>query len=159
MKKIIAILILVMIFLTGCTIPEDDVILLIPKLNTIEKISDFMHENFYYKAQLFGTKSPQRMLHLGYGDCNDYSNFAAYMAHYNGIEVWQIQITWKHTLMMHFVSVYYVTGNYYLMDNWRLYNKTFETLHDAVLYDCVQQGQELNHYWIYEWNLQLIEKI
>jgi len=151
MKKIFLIIsILSILFLTGCGIfnlngwiwPEDDLefMAMIEELNTPQKISDYMKENFIYEAHALWTPSPYTLWKTKKGDCNDMSSYGSFIANWHDYETYQIQIFYKGTLLRHYIAVYVEDSGLSFTDN-QYYNLylpdayRFNTFKEIVEYD------------------------
>jgi len=122
MKKVI-ILILFTILLTGCgtfnldgfVMPDDlEFLAVVESLDTPEKICTYMKENFKWVSH-FSAYSPYQMwlanTKTKAGDCNDFSAFAVWVAHYHGYEVYQIRV--KLSLFRYHLLGVFVEGGFY----------------------------------------------
>lgn len=103
------------IVLTSCgmfnlgswTTPDDaEFIACIEKLDIPKKISDYMRQNFTYKAHMVYAPSPYEMWRDKKGDCNDMSTFGTFVANYHGYTTWQIKIFYKGTIHTHQIAIY-----------------------------------------------------
>lgn len=128
MKKII-LLIIILVFLTGCGIfnldgwvwPDDpEFLALIQELDTPYKISQYMRNNFTIEVHYYYAPNPYTLWKTGKGDCNDFATFGIFIANYHGYETYQIHIITQGDKESHFVAVYventlsYTDGMYYL---------------------------------------------
>jgi len=94
MKKII-LLIIILILLTGCSgiynlnifILPDDIgfMALIEELDIPEKICQYMADNFTREQHDYPL-TPYQLYITRKGDCDDFSNFAIFIANYHGYE-------------------------------------------------------------------------
>jgi len=151
MKKalLIIISILSIMFLAGCGVfnlngwvcPDDlEFIEVIEELNTPQKISDYMKENFIYEAHALWTPNPYTLWKTKKGDCNDFSTFGVFVANWHGYETYQIQIFYKGTLWRHYIAIYVEDGGLSFTDN-QFYNRylpdtyRFDTFEEIVEYD------------------------
>ncbi|GAJ14905.1 unnamed protein product, partial [marine sediment metagenome] len=106
-KALLIIFILSIIFLAGCSgifnlngwiWPDDlEFMALIEELDTPQKISDYMRENFIYKANVIYAPDPYTLWKTGEGDCNDLETFARFVANWHGYETYQIKIYYSGT--------------------------------------------------------------
>jgi len=163
MKKLLILLILLILFLTGCSIynlntfvlPDDaEFIALVQELDTPEKIGDYMLENFTYKPnsmllnpyQLFVTKN---------GNCDDFSLFITYIAHRHNYETYQILIEFP-LGKYHMIGVF-KEGNYYNISENTLYIEcfcnNFKEIMNFYLY------RDWISYIVYDYNMKIIEQV
>lgn len=167
MKKII-LLIIVLIFLTaGCgsydlnnfVLPDDgEFIKVIKSLNTPEKISDYMLNNFIYEAHNFYIPDPYTLWKIKKGDCNDFATFGVFVANYHGYETWQIKIYFKCTIDNHRIAVYKEDGGLSFTDN-QYYNRylpdffRFNNFRDIVQHNSGITLKVWTKYIVYDyWN-------
>jgi len=161
MKKIILISI-ILIFLTGCgglfnlnnfAIPDDiDFLNMIESLQTPEEICRYMADNFEFEDHAFKTLTPYELFILKKGDCDDFSAFATFIAHYHGYEVYQIKMEMSF-FINHAIGVFkegncYNVSNtiYYLNYEW----KDFEDIMNAFV--------NWKSYIVYDYNMNIVEK-
>lgn len=174
MKKALLIIgILSVIFLTGCSgifnlngfiVPEPgkaEFMTIVEKLDTPQKISDYMLENFTYQKHTFYAPSPYQLWLTKNGDCNDMSTFGVFMADYHGYETYQIQIFYKGTLWRHCIAVYVEEGGMSFTDNWYYFNNWgdwFETFKEIVEFDCKYfLGKELKKYIVKDYENNIVK--
>ena len=169
----IFIALLIIVCLSGCGIfnlnyfimPDDlEFIAVVESLDTPEKICQYMRENFEHVITFFAY-SPYQMWLLNtqtkYGDCNDYSTWAIFVANYHGYETYQICVDadygggWKHTLG---VFVEDVEGRYSYSSNDEHYNIHANTFKEIVDHHIKRRGIKLNNYKVYDYNMKLIER-
>ncbi|MBA7573780.1 hypothetical protein ES708_15578 [subsurface metagenome] len=115
-KALLIIFILSMIFLAGCGTfkidgwvwPEDDLdfMALVEELDTPQKISDYMMENFEYELHNLWTPTPYFLWKRGKGDCNDFATFGIFIANYHSYETYQIIIKFKGQNIGHAIAIY-----------------------------------------------------
>ena len=151
-KTFLIISILSVIFLTSCGIfnlngfivPEPgkaEFMTIVEKLDTPQKISDYMLENFTYQKHLFYAPSPYQLWLTKNGDCNDFATFGVFVTHWHGLnETYQIKIYYCGTIIKHFIAIYieddglsFTDCQYYnlcLPDGYR-----FNTFKEIVEYD------------------------
>ena len=126
MKKII-LLIIVLIFLTaGCglsnidcfVLPDDiEFLILIEELDTPQKISEYMQNNFDYEIHYIYTPDPYTLWQTKKGDCDDFSKFITFIANYHGYETYQIIIFYKNYIFPHVIAVFKENDRYNFSDN------------------------------------------
>lgn len=163
MKKLIIILMgFTLIFLSGCgicnltnfTIPDDIKFMeTVEKLSTPQEISDYMVENFTYKANPFSAISPYQLYTGRVGDCNDFTSFATYVANYHGYETWQILIFYKD--FKHQVAVCSEYNCFSFIDQY--YHCCFSKFSDIVNFDSEGRSIDWIKYIVYDYNNNIIE--
>ena len=143
--------------LTDYVPTNEEFLTVIESLDTPEKIVKYMSENFTYKLNWFAY-SPYQMWLLNtqdkYGDCNDYSTWAIFVAHYHGYEVYQIIISASYGL--HALGVF-VEDGYSYSDVWiyhPIHAKTFQCL---VNHHIETRGATLNSYKVYDYDMNLVK--
>jgi len=164
MKKVI-LLILILILLTGCGIfnlngwilPDDgEFLACIEKLDTPQKIGNYMLENFTYKAHNFYAPSPYKLWLTKNGDCNDFSTFGVFIADYHGYETFTIHI-FDNSLYSHMVAVYN-EDIWYSITNGRYYYFGFDDFREIVEYVCYIANRKWKKYIVYDFDMQVIEE-
>ena len=168
MKKVLLIIsILSIIFLAGCGVfdldgwvwPEDDLefMTLIEELDTPQKISDYMMENFEYELHNLWTPTPYFLWKRGKGDCNDFATFGIFIAHYHGYETYQIIISYSDTSIKHMIAVY-VEEELSFTDN-GLYHYGFDSFREIVEFDCKYYfwSKELKKYIVKDYENNIVE--
>lgn len=163
MKKIILIIILCL-SLSGCgifnmkyfTIPDDSEFrIVVESLDTPKEISEYMLDNFSYKAHLIYAPSPYLLWVGKKGDCNDFACFGTFTANYHGYEIWQIQIWYETTIFSHYLGVYN-EGKYSFTDN-RWYFYGFNSFKEIVNESGKHTGLEWKNYKVYDYDMKVIE--
>ena len=159
MKKII-LSILVLILLTGCGIfdlngfitPDDEeFITLVKELDTPQKISDYMIENFDYKAYDFTTLSPYELFLYKKGDCDIFAIFGQYIAYCHSYKTFTIHI-FDSSFYSHYVAVYDEDIYYSITDN-QYYYFGFENFKEIVEDVCRRRFKVWTKYIVYDyWN-------
>jgi len=168
MKKIILFLVLI-ILLSGCSLlnlndfvlPNDiEFINTIKTLDTPEKICNYMKDNFIYEPHAIYNLNPYQLWLTQKGDCNDFSTFATFIANYHNYTTYQIYIYFKGTFIAHVLAVYLENDKYTYSNNKAYYPINVSTFKEVVehYFDMVKE-YELNFYEIYDYNMNLIEKI
>jgi len=164
MKKYIIILILIALTLTGCGIynlnyfvlPDDlEFIQTIEELDTPLKITQYMFFNFDYKIQKYGVKTPYELWKTKKGDCNDFSNWVAFVGNYHGYEMYQLRLIKPG--INHWLGIFNIDGEYYYTDN-QFYCSTphasFKSIYD--FYNIIYNNKYIG-YQVYDYNTNLIE--
>ena len=168
MKKVLILILLLTIFLSGCGIfnlngwimPDDiEFLAVVESLDTPEKICTYMKENFTYKTHLIYAPDPYTFWKIKEGDCNDFETFARYVANYHNYETYQIKIYFKDTLVKHILAIY--KENYkYTYSNIKAYNpiytNTFKEVISHYFKTCFEY--ELQKYKVYDYENNLVEE-
>ena len=162
MKKII-LLILISILLTGCGIfdlngwiyPDDgEFLAVVESLNTPQKISDYMLENFTYKAYDFTALSPYELFLYKIGDCDIFAKFGEFIANSHGYETFTIHI-FDGSFYSHYVAVYNEDIWYSITDN-QYYYFGFENFKEIVEDVCRRRFKVWSRYIVYDyWNNEI----
>lgn len=178
MKKIV-LLILIVILLTGCVggmeigwydisnfvLPDDyEFLALIEKLSMPFWIAQYMQDNFEYEYCIYA-KSPYQLWKTKIGDCNDFSLFGTFIAHYNGWDTWQIRIicddfnhwlgvyrTEKEILYTYNETLYTYTSNQYYGG---YIQKDFESIVNIY---CKSNDRKWLKYEVYNYDMDIIEE-
>ena len=166
MKKLLFLFIILAVFLSGCgiynlslfTIPDDtEFLALIQELDTPEKISNYMLENFTYEIHDFYSPDPHTLYLTKKCDCNDFSTFGIFIADYHGYETFQIKI-YDNTLYQHYVAVYNEDIWYSITDN-QYYYFGFDNFKEIVDYDCYIRNKVWTKYIVYDYWNNIIEQV
>ena len=167
MKKLIVILLIISMFLTGCgifdlnkwTVPQDtEFIELVNTLNTPEKICNYMQDNFTYQYHSLYAPSPYKLWLTKNGDCNDFATFGIFIANYHGYETYTIKVYYKNTFKTHLLGVY-VEDMLSFSENW-IYRHGYDNFRDIVIYDMRFRPPDWTweSYKVYDFDNTLIEK-
>ena len=171
MKKLLILLILSVLFLSGCGVynlnyfvmPDDDEFLaLIIELNTPRKICQYMEDNFTYEVHSHYAPTPYVIWKTGKADCNDYVTFAQFIANHHGYETYHLLVTFtyndektKHSLGVYLENDKY---NYSNCTYYCLLNAT--SFEDIVIHNFRPPCEsEVISYEVYDYNNNLIEKV
>jgi hypothetical protein len=171
-KALLIISILSILFLTGCGLfnldgwlwPEDDLefMTMVKELDTPQKISDYMMSNFTYKEHKIYAPDPYTLWKTEKGDCNDFSTFGVFIAHWHGYETYQIEIYYSGTIKKHWIAVYIeedkmsFTDNQYYFNN---YGYFFDTFREIVEFDCKYfPDKELRKYTVNDYENNIVEE-
>ncbi len=166
-KALLIIFILSIIFSAGCCLfnldgwvwPEDDLefMAVVKGLDTPQKISDYMMENFEYELHDLWTPSPYFLWKRGKGDCNDFATFGAFVANYHNYETYLIKIFYKGTYKKHALAVY-VEEELSFTDN-RVYHYGFNSFKEIVEFDCKYYFwfKELKKYIVSDYENNIVE--
>jgi len=173
MKKILILLILLPLFLTGCAccgvynisnfvIPDDiEFINDIQELNTPCKICQYMADNITYEAHLYAV-DPYTFWQTKKGDCNDTAIFAVFVATYHGYSAWKAVIYFPEG--KHAIAIFKEPEGYSFSDNiWynpinTITSNCFKNFRECVEFDFLWKGDWF-FYKIYDYNNNLIEKV
>lgn len=159
MKKILLFLILI-IFLSGCSVfnlnnfvlPDDiDFIETIENLDTPEKICSYMKENFTYKENIFYNPDPYTLWSIQEGDCNDFCAFATFIANYHNYTTYQIVINFKGTFIKHILAVYLENDKYSYSNNKAYYPICASSFDEIVSHYFINHELELRSYKVYDY--------
>ena len=165
MKKVISLIIILILFtgLTGCgsynlsffIIPNDTKFLeTIGRLSTPSKISDYMIENFVYKANPFTAISPYTLWKTRVGDCTDFATFGAYIANYHGFTIYQLKIFYDN--FKHQIAIY-SENNFYSITTNQNYYCYFIDFIDIVNFDSIRRNATWSKYIVYDYDNNIIE--
>lgn len=170
-KKVFHVLILIFIstiFLSGCgvfnlgdfVLPDDvDFISCIETLDTPEKTCNYMKDNFIYKENLFYNPDPYELWLNPFGDCNDFVTFAIFATHYHHYPTWQIHIHFKGTFIKHILAVYLEDGKYNYSNIKAYCPICASSFNEIVLHYFINHELELKFYKVFDYDMNLIEKI
>lgn len=167
-KMKIILVILCFLLLSGCNtiydltnfiLPNDDEFTtIVLGLDTPQKISAYLTENFTYEMHLLYTPPPYQFWLNKKGDCNDFSTFAIFVANYHGIETYQIHIYYSNTSFSHFIAVF-VEDRLSFLDNW-IYNYGYDSFREIV--DADMQYRPSDWVWsvykVYDYNMGIIDR-
>lgn len=158
MKKII-LLAMILVFLVGCGTPPDngEFMACIEKLDTPEKIGDYMLENFEYEVHDFYTLEPYELWKTKKGDFDDFSAFGVFVADYHGYITWQIKI-YDDTWYKYYVAVYDEDIWYGITDN-RDYYYGFDTFREIVDHVCEIRDKVWIRYVVYDYWDDVVEEV
>jgi hypothetical protein len=161
MKKVILISI-ILIFLTGCgglynlnnfVLPDDlGFLTLIEELNTPEKISNYMLENFEYEPHIKNILTPYELYLIKKGDCDDLSNFIRFIANYHNFETYQIKIFYKNTVYYHAIAVFKENNRYNFSDNQYYFLVNYDNFFDIVQLN----SRRIHFYYGYIWTKYVV---
>ncbi|MBA7580991.1 hypothetical protein ES708_22890 [subsurface metagenome] len=140
---------------------DEQFVNVIEQLDTPQKICDYMYDNFTYKICL-GTSTPYEFYLDGLGDCSEYTNFAAVIAHYHGYEVYQLHIAYPFiafTTLSHVMPVYKIGNSYVYSDISFYINKFFPNFRELVVSEAIRQSKTWVDYIVYSWDrAEIIEE-
>jgi len=130
---------------------------LIKELNTPSLIGKYMGENFTYKYQAIGRKSPYQLYKEKIGDCNDFSYFATYIARKHNYEIYQIRMTRKESDIAHWLGVYVEEGKYAYSNNQYYSDIKFNNFKEIVDYYNKSKNRIWIEYKVYDYKMKILE--
>ena len=167
MKKIILV-ILSLIFLTGCSgiynlsnfiLPDDSEFLtLIKELDTPYKIGQYMLDNFELEEHPYITLTPYQLYLTKKGDCNDFGIFAQFIANFHGYETYQLLMElpiYMNGFPIWHMIIIYKENNCYTYSDLYFYNP-FEQCY-TCFNDIMQLYNEWEYYTVYDYDMNIIE--
>jgi uncharacterized protein YxeA len=165
MKKIILVIIS-LIFLTGCNglynlnnfvLPDNDEFLtLVQELDTPEKICQYMTDNFNTEIHPYIILTPYQLFKNKAGDCDDFSTFAQFVAHYHGYETYQIIISFSNKKYKHSIAVY--KENKYSFSDCEIYcSARYNNFSEIIKYDCWLRDEIWTKYIVYDYDMNIVE--
>jgi len=166
MKKLLILLMIFTLFLSGCglfnldgwLVPDDEEFLaVVESLDTPEKIGNYMLENFEYKSNNF-LLTPYQLYKSKVGNCDDFSNFAVFIANHHGYETNQILIEFPlyiYNSQYHMIGVF-KEGNYYNIFENTLYIECFCENFKEIMNFYLYHGWL--SYTVYDYNMNIIEQ-
>lgn len=168
MKKLLVLLIILTLFLSGCglcnlnnfILPDDtEFIALIEELDTPEKIGDYMLKNFTYQLHTLYVPNPYQLWLTKNGDCNDFATFGMFIANYHFYETYLIKI-FDETSLRHYISVYLENNCFSITDN-QYYYFGFKTFKEIVNFDSKYMipNRKWLKYIVYDYDMNVIEKV
>ena len=150
--KIIIFIIIISLFLIGCTplvydtdkfiMPDDrKFIMTVESLDTPEKIAKYIEDNFEYcMFERLRVTSPYNLWKTKKGVCGNFATFAKYVADYHGYEAYLVIIYFKNTLTTHAITVFKIDDRYSFISNHEYFLLNTETIEQIVnfygFYDC-----------------------
>jgi len=169
--KIFILFLTLTILLTGCgvlnlgdfVLPDDydiEFIKTVKTLNTPEKICAYMDDNFTYFCDPYkAILSPYQSWLIEEVDCDDMVTFATSIANYHNYITYQINIYFKGTWIYHALAVYLENDKYTYSSNTNYCPIYASYFNDIVLDYFKYNERELNYYEIYDYDINLIEKV
>ena len=165
MKRVIIILIgCALIFLSGCgiynlnifTIPDDiEFLALIEELNIPEKICQYMVDNFEIEKHPYMTLTPYQLYKNKAGDCDDFSTFAIFIAHYHNIETYQILISFPESAW-HNIAIFKENDCYTFTDNRYYFNQCHNSFNNIMQ---IFNNYGWDKYIVYNYDGNIVEKV
>ena len=121
-----------------------------------------MQANFTYELHAIYAPDPYTLWKTKKGDCNDFSTFGVFIAHWHGYETYQIEIYYSGTIKKHWIAVYTeddglsFTDNQYYFNN---YGYFFDTFREIVEFDCKYfPDKELRKYSVKDYENNIVEE-
>ncbi|MBA7574523.1 hypothetical protein ES695_11520 [Candidatus Atribacteria bacterium 1244-E10-H5-B2] len=173
MKKLLIILILSTMFLSGCgsglynlnlfTLPDDaEFLALIQELDTPRKICRYMLDNFETEEHPYIALTPYELYLTRKGDCDDFSAFSKFIANYHGYITFQIKMLFASYVYVYPVYVYHVItvfteyGHYTFAEN--QYYNPYGGYHNS--FGSIMQ---IYHGWVsytvYDYYMNIVEQV
>jgi hypothetical protein len=161
MKKLLFLLILSIFFLNGCTynlntfvLPDDaKFFAIVESLTTPKEIVQYMKNNFTFATYGYTyALDPYTLWKTKKGDCDDFSNFATFIAHHHGYETWQITLIWDWHDIPHRIAVY-KEGNSYSISGNLEYSNGYTSIQDILSVWI----KSLDRYIIYDYEMNILE--
>lgn len=157
-----------MLFLSGCglynldnfVLPDDaEFLALVQELDTPQKISDYMVENFTYEPHTFYILTPYELFIIKKGDCDEFSNFARFVANYHNFETYQIKIFYEGTFKKHVIAIF-VENSYLSVIDFSYYFVGFHTFREIVNFNekYMIPHREWSKYIVYGYDMNIVEK-
>ena len=168
MKKLLILLILFTLFLSGCGIynlnsfvlPDDaEFLALIQELDTPQKICQYMQDNFESENHDV-TLTPYQLYILRKGDCDDFYYWAAFFTNYHGYETYQILIFYPFPIYpvdtYHSIAIFKENGYYTFSEN-QYYNPDGQC-HNSFS-EIMQLFNGWSSYTVYDYWNNIIEQV
>ena len=140
-------------------LPDDlEFIAVISELDTPEKICQYMYCNFEIEEHPYYNVCPYDLYLTKKGDCNDYSTFAVFVAHYHGYETYQIRISFQGEKYQHCIAVY-KEDKYSFSDNGYYYNGkyNYNSFLEIVKYESYLREEKWLKYKVYDYDMNVVE--
>ena len=169
MKKLLILLMIFTLFLSGCyiynlsgfTLPDDEEFLaVIQELDTPEKTCQYMEDNFTYRLSPYISSTPYQMYISKIGDCNDYATFAQFVANYHGYKTYLIKIIYSNYKFPHVIAIYNFSGYLHFSDNQSYVSTGYSDFEDIVKIDTLlfQYTHIWSSYTVYDYDMKVVEK-
>lgn len=166
-KVLISVLVILLILvLTGCGMvnlsgwiyPDDqEFMAMVEELDTPQKIADYMEEDFTYEMHPFYTPDPYILWKTKKGDCNDFSTFAVFVAHYHKYETYQIKLQGK-GFNVHWLAVYLENGQYSYSNSTHYYYIQVNKFKYIVMDWYYKNRLNWISYTVYNYETNVVEK-
>lgn len=164
-KRLITMILIVSLLLTSCArFPDSSVIPdgsefwdVVKELDTPEKISNYMKDNFEYGLVYnFKTQTPIELYNNKKGVCDDFAMFGAFIANYHHYETFTVQI-FDWSFYSHYVAIYN-EGIYSITDNQNYYFG-FWDFKEIVDFVCFIRDRVWRKYIVYDFDGNIIEEV
>jgi len=153
--------------LSNWVCPDDlEFITTIEELDTPQKISDYMIDNFTHERHGLWTPSPYTLWKTGKGDCNDFATFGVFVAHWHGYETYTIKLIYIGMFWEHWLGVYLEDDGFSYTDNksYRIYDYLndiygFNSFKEVVDFACIHHPEwKLKEYIVYDYENRIVER-
>lgn len=113
----------------------------IKELNNPRKIGLYMSKNFIFEEpHTFSLPDPYMTWKTKKGNCNDFSEFGAFVADYHGYKVYQMGLSFKLISMKHLLTVYVENNGFSFTSNQEYFNNRgnyFNSSYEIMVFcDC-----------------------
>ena len=146
--------------ISGFVMPDDlEFYELVMSLDTPQKIDAWLTKYCSYKESPYHSLSPYEFWKLKEGDCNDFADFAEWVAHLHGIKTYTVLLLLKDTWFSHVLTIYVENGLYNYQNV-----KSYRTIQADNFFEVVDHWQSTeknyscNYYKIYDYESKIIEK-
>ena len=170
-----ALVILLISVLAGCgafnlsnwVCPDDlEFITTIEELDTPQKISEYMIDNFTHESHALWTPSPYTLWKTGKGDCNDFATFGVFVARWHGYETCLIKMIYSGSFWDHWLAVYLEDDGFSYTDNQSYVNYDyikdiyrFNDFEEIVDFACIHHPEwKLKEYVVYDYDMNVVEE-
>ncbi|MBA7591284.1 hypothetical protein ES708_33436 [subsurface metagenome] len=163
---------MILVFLTGCGIynlnyfvmPDDSEFLaLVQELDTPRKICQYMTDNFIYEQHILNILNPYQLYIKRKGDCDDFANFAQFIANYHNYKTYLVEICYSNYPYKHYIVIYEENGFYNFSDNQIYILVNYDNIPDIVKLDIQWHYNFYGHIWssytVYDYDNNIIENI
>ena len=172
MKRLLILFILLTIFLSGCglynlsnfVLPNDaEFLALIQRLDTPEKICNYILYNFGDEAHALNVLTPYQLYLVEKGDCDDKANFAVCFANYHGYRTYQILICYSGTIFKHQIAIYEEDNGYTFSSNGYYYPVNYNNFLDIVKLNSQKIYEDYGYIWkkftVYDYDMNIVEQV
>jgi len=136
---------------------------MVEELDTPQKISDYLIENdFEYEVHAIYAPDPYTLWKTKRGDCNDFSTFGVFIAHWHGYETYLIKILYNGTFEKHWIAIYKEDDGFSFTDCQYYFNNYgyfFDTFRKIVEFDCKYfPDKKLKKYIVKDYENNIVEE-